>query len=113
MSDSRDTENLVMHIRKKMDEGLESIDAATRSKITQARYQALEGRRRTGSAAGWLVGAVTSAALALLVYIQVSTPVPDEVLLIDDLEMISNIDDLEFLEDLEFYEWLEQHELPT
>jgi hypothetical protein len=104
----------IKNIHSTLDASLDDIDAATQSKITQARHRALDQRTNKTPLQIWLpAGAVATACVALLILSLVPETQVEETTPLDDLEMISNIDDLELLEELEFYEWLEEYELPT
>lgn len=119
MSDEKDTS--AVHIsaferetKRVFDESVAGLDAATRSRLTQARYRALEERRPKRSR-GWgftLIPAGTLAATALLAWFLVTPPVDPGLQLtssVDDLEILLAEEDLEMLgEDLEFYGWLEE-----
>jgi hypothetical protein len=81
--------------KRAFDASADAIDAATRSRLTQARFPA-------GAAAAALV--VT---LALWQTTTVTTP-ELAVAAVDDLEILLGEEDLEMLEELEFYAWLEE-----
>lgn len=99
--------------KRMFDESVAGLDAATRSRLTQARYRALEERRPKRSR-GWgftLVPAGTLAATALLAWFILPNrpPVDLQAESVDDLEILLAEEDLEMLgEDLEFYGWLEE-----
>lgn len=119
MSDEKDTSAVHMsaferETKRVFDESVARLDAATRSRLTQARYRALEERKATRSR-GWgftLVPAGTLAATALLAWfiVQPGVVVDDALqVAVDDLEVLLAEEDLEMLdEDLEFYGWLEE-----
>ncbi|MFT5132175.1 MAG: hypothetical protein ACI9SC_000639 [Gammaproteobacteria bacterium] len=114
MTENQSDDILIENIHSKLDASLLDIDAATQSKITQARHRALDQQANVRSIKFWLpAGAVATACIALVMLSLVSKTTIDETTPIDDFELISNIDDLELLEELEFYEWLEEYELPT
>jgi hypothetical protein len=114
MNDKQNNETLIDNIQSQLDTSVDGIDAATQSKITQARHRALDQKARSTPFALWIpAGALASVCVALVMLLLVSTSVEKETAPIDDFELISNIDDLELLEELEFYEWLEEYELPT
>jgi len=114
MNEEHQHDSLIQNIHSQLESSVDEIDAATQSRITRARYRALDQGGRQGTFNFWVpTGAVATACVAVLMFLLVpNTPVEDPAPL-DDFELISNIDDLELLEDLEFYEWLEEHELPT
>ena len=114
MKSETDKDKLLNDIRAELDTSAEALDAATRSKITQARHAALEGRT---SKAGLNRLAPLAAALAVCVLVTVISLAPESGLepgpSLNEFELLSNAEDLELLEELEFYEWLEEYELPT
>jgi hypothetical protein len=97
------------------DDSVAALDAGTRSRLTQARYRALEERKAI-RAGGWrwaLVPAGTLAATALVVWLTVwQTPPANDAVqsaALGDLEILLGEEDLEMLdEELEFYGWLEE-----
>lgn len=98
------------------DESVSALDAHTRSKLTQARYRALEELDKTAPAwtSRWLpAGAVAAGLLAVMVLWQGSPPgVPDagnfNVAAATDLEILMGSEELEMIEELEFYAWLDE-----
>jgi len=112
MSDEKDISAFERKTKRVFDESVAGLDAATRSRLTQARYRALEERKSTRSR-GWgftLVPAGTLAATALLAWFMLPQgPADLQVTSVDDLEILLAEEDLEMLgEDLEFYGWLEE-----
>jgi hypothetical protein len=115
MSDEKDMSAFERETKRVFDESVAGLDAATRSRLTQARYRALEELkpRRSWRLGFTLVPAGTLAATALLAWVIVQPRVVvDEglrVASVDDLEILLAEEDLEMLdEDLEFYGWLEE-----
>ncbi|HET7131827.1 MAG TPA: hypothetical protein VFJ95_06240 [Gammaproteobacteria bacterium] len=107
------------------DESVAGIDAATRSRLTQARYRALQeldparrspwrlAPRGSFRAARWLpAGALAAAAFAALLLVWRGPLAPDARLEgppLADLDILLGDEPLEMLdEDLEFYAWLEE-----
>ena len=117
MNDSNN-DAFVQGLAARFNASVESLDAATLSRITQIRHRALDSGQRPRRWPVWApAGAVATVCLALLVYFLVvpSQPgiqqaAPAQATATDDMELISN---LELYEDLEFYQWLEQYELPS
>lgn len=97
------------------DEHVAGLDAQTRSRLTQARYAAIEASRPRRAYAPWIGGAVAAGTVAALVVINplndevtgpaLDTPVAQQA---TDLEMLLGDDELEMLEELEFYAWLDE-----
>jgi hypothetical protein len=109
MTDRDPQDELLKNVRTTLDRSAENIDAATASRITQARHAALEaGKGRARSV--WIPAAAAVAASAAVVAVIV-TRVPEEApSMLDDLELIAAPDDPELYRDLEFYAWLDTHE---
>jgi hypothetical protein len=101
--------------KRVFDKSVAALDAATRSKLTQARYRALEeqGSARDRSWRSSLIPAGTVAATALVAFLvmwQPQTVVTDSLQAesLGDIEILLGEEDLEMLdEELEFYGWLE------
>jgi|SRR6185369_1779778 len=97
------------------DDGVASLDAATRSQLTRARHNALE--KLTPAKARWrwsfvpAGGVAVAAALAVLLFVQ-PRPQTETALQsspLGDLEILLSEEDLQMLdEDIEFYGWLEE-----
>jgi hypothetical protein len=116
MSDDNGDSKLERHAKRLFDDSVAALDAATRSKLTQARYRALE-EQASAHDRGWrssLVPAGTVAATAVVAFLVMwqttppSAPVPQAASL-GDLEILLGEEDLEMLdEEIEFYGWLEE-----
>jgi len=116
MSNENDANgNFERRTKRAFDDSVAALDAATRSKLTQARYRALE-EQSSAPDRGWrlsLVPAGTVAATALVAWLvmwQQPPPVQNlqQVSQLGDLEILLGEEDLEMLdEDIEFYGWLE------
>jgi hypothetical protein len=100
--------------KRAFDESVEALDAATRSRLTQARYRALEELKPARRVAWqWSLAPVgTAAAAALAVWLTIGQPPPATDLQgtsLSDLELLLAEEDLEMLdEELDFYGWLEE-----
>lgn len=93
---------------------VERIDAATLSKLNQARQVALaevSARSQTRKWRQWMPAAGIAAAAAIAVLMLQgpgNTTLPDaSEALADDFEILLGGDDLDMFEDLEFYSWIE------
>ncbi len=105
------------------DESVSSLDPQTRSKLTQARYRALEeleGSAPAGWRPRWIPAGVLAAGVLVVVMLWQGQPAvsPDtpafDVAVLSDLEIILGDGDLGLLQELEFYAWLdEQAEIVT
>jgi len=113
---SKETENGIDtdNLRQRFDESVNAIDAETASKITQARYHALENKGRKSSHRFFIpAGAIATAFVFVMVFMLVPEPVNDTILQEGDMDLISSSEELELYEELEFYEWLEGYDLPS
>jgi len=98
------------------DQRTAALDAATHSRLTRARYRALE-ELAPAARRGWrwsLVPAGAAAATALVAWLVVSQTPPTadtglQVAQLTDLEILLSEEDIEMLdEELDFYGWLEE-----
>lgn len=105
-------------------EGGDHLDGRTRSRLTQARHEALDQlqsaqSRRGFSMGGWLAPAGGLAAVVVAALIWVGMPAIDPVsqtaavrtdmggTAADDLALMADAENLELAEEIEFYSWLE------
>ena len=115
MSDEKEINDFERRTKRVFDDSVAAIDAATRSRLTQARYRALE-ERASPRGRGWrsaLVPAGAVAATALVAWLVVWQSPPTSAAVqgtpLADLEILLGEEDLEMLdEELEFYGWLEK-----
>lgn len=109
-------EKLVSQARAAHEESIDRLDAATRSRLTQARHAALAELERPSFRPGaWLPAGALAAAAVLAIALWTrpsgvdSVPSPGLVAGVaaeDDLELLAGSDDLDMLtEDVEFYAW--------
>jgi len=115
MSDEKEISDFERHTKRVFDDSVAALDAATRSRLTQARHRALEERTsmRNPRWRSSLLPAGALAATALVAWLVVwqSPPTSDAVRVtpLADLEILLGEEDLEMLdEELEFYGWLEE-----
>jgi hypothetical protein len=100
--------------KRAFDDSVAALDAATRSKLTQARYRALEEQgsaRDRGLKSSLLpAGAVAATVLVAWLVLWQQPPTPDvQQAQLGDLAILLGEEDLEMLdEELEFYGWLEE-----
>ena len=111
MKQTDDHNLFIKDLKERFDRSVEAIEAETVSKITRARYQALEQKADKRSIFVWLpAGAVATLCLALVIYALVPRTQVEEKPALDEIELITNLD---LYENFEFYAWLEEHELPS
>lgn len=94
-------------------DSLAGMDAATRSRLTQARHRALEELPKRRAARWRWVPAGAAAAAAVVMVLLVVSPdlgfderVANEAP--DDLEILLGEDELEMIDELEFYAWIDE-----
>jgi Protein of unknown function (DUF3619) len=104
-------DRLIKNIRQVLDQSLDELDAVTQSKLSQARYLAIERQQQRKSRLLYW-GAFPAVGLVLLVLL-LNWPaapinqghVPDFV----ELSILTSTEPLEFYqEEIEFYEWLSE-----
>ena len=112
MKEDSGTNLFIEQARDTFNQSVDALDGETLSRITRARYRALEQTPEHKPArVVWLpAGVLATVCLAMLVNVLVPQTTFEEKTFIDELEIIS---DLDLYENLEFYEWLEQHEIPS
>jgi hypothetical protein len=114
--------------RALFDESIEHVDSAIRSRLTQARYAALEAAARSGSrpwflrAAGWTPAAGVAAALCLGVALWMGAlsnhGLTGDGANLDDLDIVAasdggSVDALDMLQDdLDFYDFADKSTNP-
>jgi negative regulator of sigma E activity len=115
MSNETENNDFERRAKRAFDDSVAALDAPTRSRLTQARYRALEERaaRRDRGWRSALVPAGAIAATALVAWFVVWQwpPASEDVhaASLGDLEILLGEEDLEMLdEELEFYGWLEE-----
>ncbi len=100
--------------KQQLDDSLKMIDAATLSKLNQARQRALSYEKKKRSFHfSWATGLLGTFAVAMLVVTilpstQQSQPlVPDLITEQWDVLVVANEDELELYNELDFYQWLD------
>jgi len=100
----------------------EQLDGRTRSRLTQARYAALDTiKHRQPNTWYWLVPAGGAAAAAVIAVLLAVDPTrltdpempdvePAIASTVDELEIVTAEDSLEFYRDVEFYAWLAEQD---
>jgi hypothetical protein len=106
-------ENLERRARALLHESAEQLDGRTRSRLTQARHAAVAALRQPQVRVWrWLAplsGATATAVLAAILLFNPARHSVDqsEVVVADELEMMTSEDSLDFYRDVEFYAWLD------
>jgi len=112
-------ETFLQQSKKLLDESVDSLDAATLSRLNQARQRALDIRldtRRTNHFLTARNGAVFASLAVATVVVLLWTSTPQQQTSVvaqqyEDLEMLTADADLDLLEDLEFVSWLVEADL--
>jgi len=113
----QDNDRLLEHIRQQLDASTEQLDAATLSRLTRIRRQAVAAADRPkrawqmpalalGSAAA--VGAITLALMAVgaITLALMTSSIPTQQSSLEDLNLLSSNEAFELIDDVEFYQWL-------
>jgi hypothetical protein len=104
-------QDLINKARKTLDESIEHLDAATLSRLNQARQAALEtaSRKHSPARSWWLpAGGVAMLGVAILsgvLFLNTRSPVPGTPG-INDMDIIASQDKLDMYQRLDFYQWL-------
>ncbi|MFC4310572.1 hypothetical protein ACFPN2_15885 [Steroidobacter flavus] len=107
--------------RELFDDSVERLDARTRSRLNQARQQALEEAKKGRVRRYWLgapLGGLAAAALIAVIVIRsggeaVAPSGENASNLLDDFDIVADADSFELIQDVEFYSWLaDQSENP-
>lgn len=105
-------ERLEQRSKSLLDRSVEKLDARTRSKLTQARHQALAELRRSRISPWWrwapVAAMVTIAAVVFVSPTRNGSQQDSSALLLEDFDLVADAENLELLQDVEFYAWLEE-----
>ena len=100
-----------------LDQQTEQIDYRTQLHLQKAREQALaelDKKPAKKAARGWLWLTAVPAALAVVMLLPLGqkspATMPEQLVLLQDVELLTAGADLEMLEDIEFYQWLAEQE---
>lgn len=100
--------------RELFDDSVERLDARTRSRLNQARQQALEEMKKGRGRPYWLgapLGGLAAAALIAVILIRsggevVGPGAENGGNMLDDFDIVADADNFELIQDVEFYSWL-------
>lgn len=117
VSTKEDKAALEKRAKALFDEGVDGMDAHTRSRLTQARHAAvaLLAQQREPFIRRWMLPVAGLATVALVAVIVVFNldPTANEhqsvsaALAVEDMDILSGAENIELLEDMEFYAWLD------
>jgi hypothetical protein len=107
-SDKHDDEKALLgKISQRLDDSVESLDAATLSRLNQARHRALETGAQSPQRSSWIVAAAFASVFVVVsVGWLVNTSMPAQ----DENAVIASSEDLELIDDLEFVSWLAEQD---
>lgn len=117
MNEQRNDERLTEVAKQLFDESVESLDAATLSRLNKGRHDALAELSHKRAARQWLWWMpATGVAAAVLVTVMLmrgpnGVDLPPASVTVSDFEILMEDENLEMLEDLEFYSWIDFSEL--
>jgi hypothetical protein len=97
--------------RALFEDSVESLDAHTRSKLTQARNRALDEVSKGAVRRRWIWAPAGGVALAVIIAVVLSSRGPSSpesgALALEDIDIVADSENFEMLENVEFYMWLE------
>jgi hypothetical protein len=106
-------EPLEQRSRELFEDSVGRLDARTRSRLNQARQQALSELNKGTARRYWLAAPLGGLAAAVVIAIvmmtgrQTTAPNQDSSgLPLDDFDIVADADSLELLQDVEFYSWM-------
>jgi hypothetical protein len=99
--------------RELFEDSVGRLDARTRSRLNQARQQALTELNKRTSRRYWVtaplggLAAATVIAIVMMTGRETGAPTQDSAgLPLDDFDIVADADSLELLQDVEFYSWM-------
>jgi hypothetical protein len=98
--------------RALFDDSVERLDARTRSRLNQARQQALAEMNKGSARRYWIgapLGGLVAAAVIALILIRPDGEAPGlekPGTMLDDFDIVADADNFELIQDVEFYSWL-------
>ncbi|HKE94452.1 MAG TPA: hypothetical protein VKB34_09125 [Povalibacter sp.] len=113
MSDHDERSPFEQRSKALFDESVEQLNGHVRSRLTQARHQAVAQSGASHlSRRIWMPAAAATAAAVVAVFVVVprlgnERGLPESFAAADDMAILLNNDDLELLEDMDFYVWLD------
>lgn len=103
----QDNDRLLDRIKQELDASSEHLDAATLSRLTQIRNQALEVT--TQPKWSWQLPSLAMGSTAAVVVVTISlmgTPTLTQQTSLEDLSLLSANESFELIDEVEFYQWL-------
>lgn len=106
MSKNDREEALLRQVKNSLDASIETLDAATCTRLRAARTHALRHPRARPPWLLWPAGGVALAAALLSWTLWFNGPVSHTPAALEQLELLSSTENLELYTDLDFYQWL-------
>jgi hypothetical protein len=109
---THEDDKLAKGVSAALNESIEHIDAATLSRLNQARHRALSAKHRHTAGLPWLaagsLAAIAIAVLATRLLLTSPATLDDNMPIasIDDAEFIVVSEDIELLNDIDFVSWM-------
>lgn len=104
-------DRLLAQIRQQLEESAEQLDAATQSRLTQIRSQALDSAAKPRWS--WQVPTLALGTTAAVAALTISLLWPTSGIqqtAFEDLSLLSANETFELIDDVEFYEWLTEEQ---
>ena len=118
--DKQNNDALLKHSQQCLDNSVTGLDSDIKDKLFKARRHALNQhyqRQQKKTPNHWwknwlpLSSAAITATLIIGISIQSGLWQSNELVLNDDLELVTALDNIELYDDLDFYQWLAENEL--
>lgn len=111
MSQQPEDKKFEQFTKRLLDDSAENLDGGLQSRLTQARFRALEQKSTTSWLREWIPKPIpafaAAAGLALALVFTLNGPTQNQSgSTLEDLELLATTDQLELYEDMEFYAWL-------
>ncbi len=111
MSQQPENKDFEKFTKRLLDKSSDNLDAGLQSRLTQARYRALEQKSKPSWWREWIPrpapGFALAACLLLALVFTLNGPAQKQSgSNLEDLELLATTDQLELYEDMEFYAWL-------
>ncbi len=115
---NQNNDSLLKHSQQCLDDSVEQLDADIKDKLFKARWLALNQHysQQEKKANRWwqhwlpVSSAAITATLIIGISIQSGLWQSNDIVLNDDLELITALDNIELYDDLDFYQWLAEDE---
>lgn len=119
IKDKQNSDALLKHSQQYLDDSMTGLDEDIKDKLFKARRNALNqqySRQQEKATNRWwqhwlpVSSAAITATLIIGISIQSGLWQSNELVLNDDLELVTALDNIELYDDLDFYQWLAENE---